>query len=147
MRGSELSSIIQSFPFLKEGFLGVFQENKLPRKIGYRQFAVIHRCIKDNEVGHWFAIFRPITGKLEIFDSLGAESNINKLKKYSKNFIFNSSHLQSDDSKLCGLFTIYFCFHRALNYDLLFEEIIQEIFSSVIFVYILLCTTTHFYLV
>jgi hypothetical protein len=42
---------------------------------------------------------------------------------------FNETPFQKEDSDTCGLFTIYFVFERLHNFDLSFDEILEDIFD------------------
>jgi hypothetical protein len=72
---------------------------------------------------------------LECFDSLGVtETKLNNLKTFCKfkgiqKLEFNETAFQSDNSESCGLFVLYFIFHRMFNLDLSFDEILEEIFN------------------
>jgi hypothetical protein len=47
-----------------------------------------------------------------------------------KNLDFNETAFQKEDSDTCGLFTIYFVFERMHNFDLSYEEILEDIFDK-----------------
>ncbi len=53
-----------------------------------------------------------------------------KIKNRQGTCYFNESPVQSQDSKLCGEFVVYFCIWRLFNWDLTLEELLNDIFSE-----------------
>ena len=60
-----MSAIINRFTVLNEVYLGIYKDSALPKKIKPRQSAVLYRSHSALD-GHWYAIFRPYAGKIEV---------------------------------------------------------------------------------
>ena len=72
---------------------------------------------------------------MEIFDSLGVdEVKLDTLKKYLKfkgikNIHINETPVQQENSDSCGLFVVYYIWHRMYNLDLSYDEILEQSFT------------------
>ena len=73
---------------------------------------------------------------MEIFDSLAIDDI--KLKVLKENLKFkgiqnihiNETAVQKDNSDSCGLFVVYYIWHRMYNLDLSYEEILEQSFTT-----------------
>jgi hypothetical protein len=71
---------------------------------------------------------------LEIFDSLGVDSNKldilknNLIIKNIKTLIFNETKFQHDNSVLCGKFVLLYIFDRLYNLDMPLDDFLESIF-------------------
>ena len=69
---------------------------------------------------HWVAFYF-YSNKIEYFDSYGL--NPPKIISENYDYIYNSSQLQSYDSKACGYYCLFFIYHR---HNMNFYEIIKQ---------------------
>jgi hypothetical protein len=104
-------------------FLGVYPCDKLPETIpSHRPLLLIANTDPSTKPGeHWIAICLDKDGRGEYFDSFGrAPKKTFKtfLDKNCDSWIKNDRQLQSLMSKFCGLYTVYYCLFRSLNYDM-----------------------------
>ena len=73
---------------------------------------------------------------MEYFDSLSVNSEkLENLKNYLnfpgiQNLECNETPFQNESSDSCGLFVIYYIFHRMHNLDLHFNEFLCDIFEA-----------------
>ena len=73
---------------------------------------------------------------MEIFDSLAIDDT--KLEIFKKNLKFkgiqnihiNETPVQKENSDSCGLFVVYYIWHRMFNLDLSYDEILEQSFST-----------------
>lgn len=135
MQGSKLNEYFQSFPFLKKHYDGIFAINTLPKSIKVRHFCI---CNTDESTGngiHWFCFVRTTKSTIECFDSLGVcLEKKEKLQKYCnfraiREIEFNETSFQAKDTDTCGLFTVYFIIQRMHNFDLTFDDLLEQIFD------------------
>ena len=99
----------------KKYFLGVFSLSSLPKRLNVHQMCIVHR--NNGAVGHWFAIHKVSKNILEVFDSLVAPSKVvNKISTHFDAHVYsNNERCQMPGTVTCGLFSLYFLFHRFLN--------------------------------
>lgn len=135
MQGSEIEEILNHLPSIKNHFVGIFSIDTLPKLLKRRTFLICNTA-KHNQLGeHWICICKTDV-KIEIFDSLGINSDRkNLLLKYckfknAKDFKVNDTQFQLSSSSTCGLFVIYFSIQRFHNLDLSFSTLLGEIFSK-----------------
>lgn len=69
----------------------------------------------------------------EVFDSLGCKLSFiqEKLPCFAPTVYYNSTQYQSEDSVLCGKFSVTFLLFRLLNTDMTFHEVVDSLFSPV----------------
>ena len=94
-------------------WLGVFARDKLPEmKHECRPFALVLNTDPGSKPGqHWLAIFGPLNGPIELFDSFGlAPSSYGLASLYPTH---SRIQLQSPFSALCGHYCIYFIYKRS----------------------------------
>ena len=77
---------------------------------------------------HWVAVYIPLHGKAEYFDSYGFKPNdyIVKTLQHLDQDIIYSSHLLQGFSTVCGQYCLIFLLLRARNYT--FNEIMSNMF-------------------
>ena len=128
MIGFDICRLLSYQNTVYENLIGLFQINELPEKIGCHKFAII------NDSHHWAVIHKTLFNQIEVFDSLGTNSSISKKVKNNlncaRNFAFNSTQLQSDNSSLCGEFAIFCIVNRFYDDDIEFSEFLNQHFSS-----------------
>ena len=73
---------------------------------------------------------------MEIFDSLAIDNiKLEALKKNLKfkgiqNIHINETPVQKENSDSCGLFVVYYIWHRMYNLDLSYDEMLEQSFST-----------------
>ena len=123
MNTSQLYDSIQKDKFVKKTFCGIVPIDKLPLKRIKNKCSFIVNTDPASQPGtHWFAIFSPKYGPIEIFDSFGRIpekkylSNFLKINK--RNFIYNRKIIQSNDSNNCGQFSLIYLLFRNRGYSM-----------------------------
>jgi len=132
METSEFKLYFEKVPQLINHFLGVFPIDKLPSKILKKQFFVANLDPSYKEGSHWICFIRLQGTDCEIFDSLGVK--IETILPYVSfnqklTFIYNSTPVQSQISKLCGKFVVTFLIERMLNQTMHFNDLLEDLFS------------------
>ena len=113
---------------------GYFSDT-LPKTIKYRHFCICNTDVKSGEGKHWICFVRNHKNNVELFDSLGVDSEKSLLlKKYCKfrvnKLVFNETAFQDRTSDTCGKFVLYFAIERMHNLDLSFEDLLHELFDD-----------------
>lgn len=122
MNGGKIRSFIENEPDLKQCFQGLHNFDKLP-KLKNNSFVI---AFKDG--GHWIVYSK--MEELELFNSLGSKAReIEKVLPFEK-IVFNKSRVQSDESELCGLFSLYYVTARINNMDMDFCDFLEHFFST-----------------
>ena len=135
MQSSEFNNYFNTFPHLKNHFIGVFSINTLPKSIKYRKFCICNTDVQSGNGKHWICFIRTDKNSIELFDSLGIDSEkkllISKYCKFQvKEIIYNETQFQADFSDTCGLFVLYFLIERIFNLDLSFHDLLRDIFDE-----------------
>lgn len=133
METSEFQYYFLKIPTLISHFMGVFAIDQLPLKIGKKKFFVANTDPSYKDGSHWIAFIRLNDKECEIFDSLGLNmSTISPHFSFNHEltFVYNSTPIQSPNSKLCGKFVITFLIERMLNQTMQFDDLLETIFSS-----------------
>lgn len=135
MQGQEILNELFKFNSIKQFCKGIVSIDTIPRRFKNKEFVVINTEPSSEQGQHWFCLLKVKTNQYEIFDSLGFdEQKINLFKQYVKfpncTFKFNSTRVQSPSSQSCGLFVIYFIVQRLHNFDLKFEDLLNDVFSD-----------------
>lgn len=119
METREITDIVNSQPYMKDVFLGVFPCDKLPdcSTIFRRPLAFIANTDESFLPGeHWVAFYFPARGPNEYFDSYGFPPlKFPFQKALGKYYIYNDKLIQSFSSAVCGEYCIYFCLMRVCN--------------------------------
>lgn len=134
MRGSEFEQYFEKIPIVHKQFLKVTSVDEIPSQIKLKHFLISNLSPSSEPGTHWIAIVRSEDDTLEIFNSLGVNS-LDTLKPHLNfrqklNVVFNEQAFQSKESTSCGYFCIYFIIHRILNFDMSFEHLLEDIFTS-----------------
>jgi len=130
----EIISNLKKLEF-KNNFSGIFASDKIPKTLKNKHFIVVNRDPSNLPGSHWFVIFR-LNSLIEVFDSLGIGDHEKSFISNNLNFkgithiIFNVTPVQQSSSSSCGQFVLYYLFERFYNFDLDFDELLNEIFSS-----------------
>jgi hypothetical protein len=99
-------------------FGGVNPLDKLPNNIQLGNFYIINSDPAELPGEHWICVFFPRKSHPEFFDSLGRNPS-----SYSAaitdfmgdEYVYNSVKFQPQDSATCGLYCLYFLYHRIRN--------------------------------
>ena len=116
MNEHEVINLILRCKLLKHKFLGVFAANKFPKILQTNSFIIVNASTSDNAGTHWLLLC--VKNKKLIFaDPLGQPILIYKdvyrrLVSIQGDVqlcqVLENQPIQSRDSKLCGLFCVYF---------------------------------------
>jgi len=91
-------------------------------KLTYPSIFVCNTDNADQPKTHWIAIFVLKLGKCEYFDFYGLpplfEDLTNKLLSIDKKFIYNDTVLQSNNTNVCGIYSIVFLQLKFRGYSL-----------------------------
>ena len=106
MIGFDITRLISIKSGVYKNLYGLVSIEEVPRRLNCHEFVIVHHQ------NHWMVLHRNLIGHYEFFNSLGTNLDIiNKVKnRLSKkaNLSYNSTQLQSDQSGLCGEFTVYY---------------------------------------
>ena len=123
MNGKEILQLLMANNLTAKYFEGVYASNCLPN-INKYPCILIANIAEDSHPGlHWICIWFDKKKQGFFFDSYGLHPNLLSehftpfLNKFSKSFKWNKLSLQSNNSKTCGEWCIYFAFHvcRGMN--------------------------------
>ena len=103
-------------------FGGIYPKDQIkPDMIKRNHYYIINL---DDSIGngtHWTAFYVDDNNRIEYFDSYGLKPP-QIITNYD--YIYNSSQLQSYESKACGYYCLYFIYHRSHGYN--FYQILKE---------------------
>lgn len=113
---------------LRHAAIGIYPINKIPRNRDLnKQFIIINSDPAYLPGEHWFCIYFPDSGIPEFFDSLGNFPNYystDLLSILGAKFIYNCQRIQPKHSSTCGLYCLYYIYHRFKGLN--FVEILQD---------------------
>ena len=117
MNSKELEKIISKDSLLRRTFVGVFASDELDFVVQKRPACLIVNTDPSYMPGtHWIAIYIDARGNGHYFDSFGrdvfCDQFVKFLKMNVKRVYMNKSRLQSSDTFVCGIYCIYFLYHR-----------------------------------
>lgn len=117
MNTAQITQILQTDPWTRDVFQGVYPRDQLPRTISkYPSAYVCNTQPHTDEGEHWIAIYLDEHGQGEYFDSYGLpplhRTFVNYLKKHCTSWIFNNKQLQALTSHVCGQYCIFYVLHR-----------------------------------
>lgn len=120
MNTQEIVSCLRQFNFSSKFFRGVFSIDKLPKMKIKRPFSIVINTDHSDGPGlHWVAIWTPLIGKIEYFDSFGYPPMNPEIILFinlnGKSFIYNNMQVQSNLTSSCGKFCILFILFRSRN--------------------------------
>lgn len=123
MDTSQLQCMIECDPILNDRIIGVFSADRLPSKLPQTPFGFIANTDIHSKPGrHWCAFFSDSRGHFDFFDSYGRTSTQNSyhfrrwLKQNATTLRSNHKQIQSNNSKVCGLYCILFLRQRLMEY-------------------------------
>lgn len=134
LKGNQFEQYFKKIYHVFQLFSGVVAIDEIPRNIKVRHFIVCNLSPAHLSGSHWLIILRKSNSVLEIFNSLGTSSldffrpYFNFQREFQINF--NKECFQSDTSNKCGYFCIYFIVFRILNYDMDFQDVLEDIFYT-----------------
>lgn len=137
MISTEFHKYLSHFEITTKLFDGVFASDKIPNKLKNNHFIICNTDDSSAAGSHWYCFVRN-HDCIECFDSLGVDSTkkkfIESLDLYQNSKVYeleyNTSQLQSSDSSSCGKFVICFIVHRLHNKDIIFDDLLNDIFST-----------------
>jgi hypothetical protein len=117
MNGTEIERMIQSDEYLSKMFLGVFARDQLPKSISRRPSCLIANTDKSDRPGqHWVAFYFDCNGVNEYFDSYGIKPMFTEFRHLlsidTNKKKINDTRLQAKNSATCGLYCVFYLFHR-----------------------------------
>ena len=123
MYTDQLVELLKKYKFSKNKFCGVLSLDQVPLKRVKHPCAFVVNTHDSTQPGeHWFAIYLPVRGPAEYFDSYGLppfqQRIVEFLKKNSNSFIHNKQRIQSDTSVNCGLFSLFYLYFRTKGYTM-----------------------------
>ena len=107
-----------------KNFGGIYAKDQItPDMIKHKHFYIINLddMYSPTNGTHW-VVFYVDDDRIEYFDSYGLKPP--EIISENYDYIYNSSQLQSYDSKACGYYCLYFIYHRSHGYN--FYEIIKQ---------------------
>lgn len=120
MNTQQLTEVLNQDHVTRPIFMGVFASDSLPEKIDHFPFLLIANSDPSTDSGsHWLAFYISSQEEGEFFDSYGNQPsfyshNFTKfMERHSREIIFNSKHIQSNRSDVCGQYCLFFLIHRA----------------------------------
>ena len=122
MNSIDLKLIISSDYKLSKTFRGVFAYNKLPSIVSsFPSSYIVNTDIAKKKGEHWIALYFESPELCEIFDSYGLQP-FGQIYTFASNnagcVLYNKMFLQSPFSRVCGLYCIYFLYHKSRGYPL-----------------------------
>jgi hypothetical protein len=118
MNTLEVDKFLKKYKWIKNSYCGVLPIDKLPlKKIKKPCSFVINTDKSTNSGKHWFAIYVPVKGPIEYFDSYGLKPINPEIYRFFKEndnkWIYNKYPIQSLKSQSCGKFSILFIAYRS----------------------------------
>lgn len=124
MNTLEIWNALASNTYTNNYFKGVYPLDRIPQIIKNKPALLIVNLDKSNSPGsHWVAIYLPIKGNPEYFDSFGIKPLHNefleffKKNKYTR-VLYNKTQLQDFASTVCGQYCCVYLLHKAKNITL-----------------------------
>lgn len=113
----QLNIIASKDTSLRRVFKGVYASNRIPRCLQEPLGIVVNLDEHDKPGSHWVAIYAPLVGIVEYFDSYGLPPTVAHilrfLKEFAKPWIYNECQLQDPSSNVCGHYCITYLSHRS----------------------------------
>jgi len=128
MFSGELSKILTADRKVKVQFGGVYPIDKLPTNDRSRRpvFYVVNTDEHRGPGKHWVVLYLPRRGPPEFFDSLAGDPSAYH-RRFGRilrpTFLKTVRRFQRLDTRSCGLFCIYFAFHRCRGWK--FADILK----------------------
>jgi len=123
MNTNHIRYILSSDPSTSSTFRGVMARDEFVKcRVTCPSIFVCNTDNADQAGTHWIAIFVSKLGKCEYFDSYGLpplfEDLTSKLLSIDKKFIYNDTVLQSNNTNVCGIYSIVFLQLKCRGYSL-----------------------------
>lgn len=138
MESSEFRPIFAKFSqTLNKLYKGSYSCDNTPNSLRNREFFIINTDSSAGLGRHWLCLVKISKQKVEIFNSLGTDDEAKQLYNnvclklpYVREAKFNLTQVQSSNTSTCGRFCIYFLIQRIFNFDIEFDELVNELFSD-----------------
>jgi hypothetical protein len=131
MFGSKIKEVLNKEKDILPYFRGLFAIDQIPKRLKRNCFIIVNKDTIKEQGSHWFAVSN-FHDQIEIFDSLGTDAPF--VQTYfghlGPHINFNSEQYQPNESTSCAYFSIYYCQQRVLNFDVTFENLLEEIFVA-----------------
>lgn len=128
MNSSEIKNYFKRLPIQN---VGVYAADCLPLRIAPNTAIVVNTDPHTKAGTHWVAFFLDSNGCLEFFDSFGqppsVPDHITFTRRNGWRFNFNSKHLQSPNSLVCGHYCLVYLMLRTCGITM---RDFQAIFTS-----------------
>lgn len=115
MNSLSLERAVAGDRLMKIGFGGVRAANQLPRNRGVFTSFIINTHPSDKPGEHWQAVFFDSRNRAHFFCSYGSLPSKTTKKFILRNstvFLYNSRRLQHRLATSCGLYCLYFLWHK-----------------------------------
>lgn len=117
MNTVQISKVLKSNNLTHKIFKGVYALDELPKQVSRPSILVVNTDTSNEKGTHWLAIFVPVRGCAEYFDSFGNPpfhiEIIKFLQNHSKCFVFNNKCLQSNITSVCGQYCCVYLWVRS----------------------------------
>jgi hypothetical protein len=126
MSNEDLFSFVSKDSLMHKETKGIFPIDKIPIVVKPHKMLFINTDPASLPGKHWVCVFIPDNGPPEFFDSLGRSPlyySKNLLRVLGHRFVHNTIRLQSYNSSTCGLFCLFYLYHRVRNIN--FMEILS----------------------
>lgn len=134
MNTLEIWNALSSNIHTKKYFKGVFSLDRIPKFIKNKPALLVVNIDKSNKPGsHWVAIYLPLKGNAEYFDSYGIKPMHDEFIKFFKRqkfvkILYNKIQLQNYFSTVCGQYCCVFLLQRTKKKTL--ENFIKTYFNK-----------------
>ena len=118
MNTVQIKRALESNPYTKKIFCGVFPADQLPKTTDTFPCGFVANTDPSTEPGtHWVAFYFPSREKAEFFDSYGRPPEYYGFKRYDME-TWNNRKLQSSWSEVCGQYCIFYLYHKGCGYSM-----------------------------
>jgi hypothetical protein len=118
----QIHRVLKKDLYAQNIFKAVLPRDKLPSNVEYPSAYVFNTHTSEQEGEHWLAIYYDTNGIATFFDSFGLDPYYYKFDKFlkstSKEWICNTTKLQSISAMTCGYYCIYFILLKSRNFTL-----------------------------
>ena len=127
LTNEDIFQFIMKDELMSETLDGIYPIDKLPMFTHLAKFYFINSDPSFLPGKHWVCVFSPNSSHPEFFDSLGrapsAYSDAIPIFLGEK-YVYNSIRLQAPNSSTCGLYCLYYLYHRLRGHT--FFEILDR---------------------
>lgn len=127
----DLNNFISKDEILISMFKGIYSSNKIPYDNPSGKFFIINTEPSWGSGKHWVSIYFPLDSLPEFFDSLGKCPSFYcnyildfLIENSALGFVYNCRRIQKKYSSCCGLYCLYFAYHRSRNVH--FKDILKK---------------------